>query len=898
MPVYYWSRTLVLVYFNFQETLDGSWMGEPLEDNLDLVPVSGTCIAGEGWEPHAEKVEEPIVRGGQNFINEKKQECAIGEGPVAERVQEPLAKNAAVPVNGSSIASEGREPNTERVQEPIVRGGQSSLNEKGQEYVDGEGSEPVAKSGQESLAKNVPEPVAGEEQEAVAENEHEFAAGNQQESVSGKEQETAPEGDDSTPRVGMTFKSPEEAFRFYDQYARRTGFGIKILHSMYYKDGRCRYLMLSCNRDGKVKYKSEKVAPKTNCNARFGLVCHKDGLLHVKKAINDHNHPLTPGTAQSHPSKKRKQYLGDIDGEGMLSDKSCQEHGSTKSQKQGVGDNKCKLRLVEGDGEALHQFFVGMQTKNSCFFHSIYLDEEGCLKNVFWADGRSRKAQRYFGDVVLFDSTFLISKFDLPIVSIVSVNHHGQLVLLGCALLSDETSETYTWLLKTWLSCMLGQTPTAIITDRNRAIQQAVVKVFPNARHRQCMWHIMKRIPENLRGCTEYKEIKKTFKKVVYDSLTAHEFEEDWRKMVEKHGLGDNEWLKSLYEDRHCWAPVFVKDTFWAGMSVTLRGESMNSFFHEYVNCKTTLQQFLREYEVIMKSKHEKEVQADLASHHQSTQLITQIYMEQQLCKVYTIDMFKKFQEEIKALVYCFPSLIKVDGQISIFEVQEHVRAKDGETIEQNNFEVRYNENELEIACICCSFQFRGILCRHALSVLHFQGAVELSSKYILQRWRKDFKQMHSLDCFPNQVVANGTIECHEIFHNRCLKLAEIGMMLDEKHELAVKVVNEAIQKLLSDDSTCEDTQAENVSLEATANCHMVNLSANGNRDVGNENHGIHDPLQVRRQVGSHPHFQFFQARVQADQQSTGYRSGAEWSLQQYFHDTQIPEVPPGSRPW
>ncbi|XP_008786607.2 protein FAR1-RELATED SEQUENCE 6-like [Phoenix dactylifera] len=878
-------------------------MGEPLDHNLDLVPVSGSSIAGEEWEPHAEKVHEPIVRGGQNFINEKIQESIVGEGlgPVAKRGQQPHAENVPVCVSGSSIAREGWKPNAEKVQEPIVRGGQNFINEKGKDCIVGEGPEPVAKRGQEPLDKNVLEPAAEEEQEPITENEHEFAAGNQPESVAEKEQEIAQEtilGDDSTPRVGMTFKSPEEAFRFYDQYACRTGFGIKILHSMYYKDGRCRYLMLSCNRDGKVNYKSEKVAPKTNCNARFGLVCHKDGLLHVKKAINDHNHPLTPGTAHSHPSKKRKQYLGDIDGDRMLSDKLCQEHGSTKSRKQGAGDNKCKLRLVEGDGEALCQFFVVMQTKNSCFFHSIYLDEEGCLKNVFWADGRSRIAYRYFGDVVLFDSTFLISKFDLPLVSIVGVNHHGQLVLLGCALLSDETSETYTWLFKTWLSCMLGQTPTAIITDRNRAIQQAVAKVFPRARHRQCMWHILKRHPENLQGCVQYKEIKKTFKKVVYNSLTANEFEEDWRKMVEKYGLGDNEWIKLLYEDRHCWAPVFVKDTFWAGMSVTLRGESMNSFFQEYIDCKTSLQQFLSEYEVIMQSKHEKEVQADLESQHQNTQLITQIYMEQQLCKVYTIDMFKKFQEEIKALVYCVSSLIKVDGRISIFEVQEHVRAKDGKTMEQKRYEVRYDENELEIACICCSFQFRGILCRHALSVLHFRGVAELSSNYILQRWRKDFKQMHSLNCFPNQVVVDGTMECHEIFRNRCLKLAEIGMMLDEKHEFAAKVVNEAIQKLLSDDSTCEDTQPETLSLEATTNCDMVSFSANDNRDVGNENHGIHDPLQVSRQIGSHPHFQFFQDRVQAGQQSTGYRSGAEWSFQQYFHDTQILEAPSCSRPW
>ena len=79
-------------------------------------------------------------------------------------------------------------------------------------------------------------------------------------------------------------------------------------------------------------------------------------------------------------------------------------------------------------------------------FFSIDLDEEDRLKNVFWADARSRAAYKYFGDVITFDTTYLTNKYDMPFAPFVGVNHHGQSILLGCGLISREDTETFTWL--------------------------------------------------------------------------------------------------------------------------------------------------------------------------------------------------------------------------------------------------------------------------------------------------------------------------------------------------------------------------------------------------------------------------------------------------------------------
>ncbi|KAK1257254.1 Protein FAR-RED IMPAIRED RESPONSE 1 [Acorus gramineus] len=107
--------------------------------------------------------------------------------------------------------------------------------------------------------------------------------------------------------------------------------------------------------------------------------------------------------------------------------------------------------------------------------------------------------------------------------------------------------------------------------------------------------------------------------------------------------MEDNEWLNSLYEDRERLVPIFVRDTFWAGMSTTQRSESMNAYFDDYLTSKTTLKQFVHQYENAFRNKHEKEALEEFHSFHSTPQLISPLKMEEQLANSYTINMFKKF---------------------------------------------------------------------------------------------------------------------------------------------------------------------------------------------------------------------------------------------------------------
>lgn len=53
-----------------------------------------------------------------------------------------------------------------------------------------------------------------------------------------------------------------------------------------------------------------------------------------------------------------------------------------------------------------------------------------------------------------------------------------------------------------------------------------------------------------------------------------------WLQMLADSYLGANrDWFETIYDMRHRWVPVFVRHSFWAGMSTTQRSESINAFF-------------------------------------------------------------------------------------------------------------------------------------------------------------------------------------------------------------------------------------------------------------------------------------------------------------------------------
>lgn len=179
-----------------------------------------------------------------------------------------------------------------------------------------------------------------------------------------------------------------------------------------------------------------------------------------------------------------------------------------------------------------------------------------------------------FGDVLYFDTTYKKNLYEMPFAPFTGVNHHLQSIQFGCALLLDETEDSFVWAFETFLGAMGGQPPTSIITDQDKAMGLAIRRVFPNARHRYCLWHILKKFPIQLSYVYFKKsKFKKDIKWCIRGTYRVHDFELLWKDLMVKYDLVGNSWLNQLYEIRERWAPIYHLDIFYAGMSTTGRSE-------------------------------------------------------------------------------------------------------------------------------------------------------------------------------------------------------------------------------------------------------------------------------------------------------------------------------------
>ncbi|XP_058217556.1 protein FAR-RED IMPAIRED RESPONSE 1-like [Rhododendron vialii] len=301
-------------------------------------------------------------------------------------------------------------------------------------------------------------------------------------------------------KEGMIFDTSEEAYSYYSRFAKEKGFAVAKRTSRKGKDGKLKDVTIACNRAGKARVTtSNPVKPrpqsKINCPAHVTVVLHPNGKWRLNRVALVHNHDQSPEKARYLKSNrvldehvKRRLELNDkarinlnqtyaslqieAGGPGKLPyiQKDCRNHV----------DKVRRSLLVEGDAEAMHNYFMKMKADNSDFFFAMDLDDEGRLRNVFWVDARSRAACKEFGDVVTFDTTYLVNRHDMPFAPFVGVNHHGQSVLLGCGLISHEDTKSFSWLFQTWKTCMWGCAPKAIIIDQCMAMKNAIEDIFPN----------------------------------------------------------------------------------------------------------------------------------------------------------------------------------------------------------------------------------------------------------------------------------------------------------------------------------------------------------------------------------------------------------------------------------
>ncbi|XP_074298697.1 protein FAR1-RELATED SEQUENCE 5-like [Silene latifolia] len=143
------------------------------------------------------------------------------------------------------------------------------------------------------------------------------------------------------------------------------------------------------------------------------------------------------------------------------------------------------------------------ETKGLVFAYET--DADNALTRIFWTNVDSIRCYTLFGDAMSFDPTYGTNKYNMKFAPFTRIDNHKKSITFGCALLDHEDDNSFIWAFQQFLKAMGSKEPNYIISDQDAGIINAVQDVFKKARHRFCMWHIMKKVTDKV-GSTICKE--------------------------------------------------------------------------------------------------------------------------------------------------------------------------------------------------------------------------------------------------------------------------------------------------------------------------------------------------------------------------------------------------------
>ncbi|KAL3332525.1 hypothetical protein AABB24_032879 [Solanum stoloniferum] len=583
------------------------------------------------------------------------------------------------------------------------------------------------------------------------------------------------------PEKGIEFDTKEAAYAYYKEYARSVGFGITIKASRRSKkSGKFIDVKIACSRFGtKRESGSSRSCPKTDCKASIHMKRKQNGKWYIHSFMKEHNHEVCQDDFY-YSVKGRGKKLADV-----------------VYQKKGL-----QLALDEGDLELLLDTLALMQAERPNSYYAIDFDKENRMRNVFWIDAKGRNDYVHFCDVIYLDTYYIRNKYKVPFLPIIGVNHHFQFLLLGCALVGDESSTTFAWLMHTWLRAVGVQSPRVVITDDDISLKEAVEEVFPKAQHCFCLWNVMGKVSQNLGNkITRPEDFVKKLKKCMWFPLKEEEFEKRWWKMVDLFKLRDDDLIRSLFENRTKWVPVYMRNTFFAGLSTVERSESVSSFFERYISSETEFKEFIGQFKLFVHEMYEEEAKADIESRRLPTIKTLSPY-EKQMSTVYTNSVFMKFQAEVFGAAACTILNEGEEGAEKLYRVNDRKK--------HQSFMVSWFARESCIVCSCHFFEYAGILCRHAITVLQVSGVPNIPALYKLERWTREAKTKGTACGIPRN--PRYRIQRLNDLCKLAAKFGEVGSLSWETYESAVNTLQAALHDCVNANNSVKSALVSNIS--------------------------------------------------------------------------------------
>ncbi|XP_073358034.1 protein FAR1-RELATED SEQUENCE 5-like [Aegilops tauschii subsp. strangulata] len=354
------------------------------------------------------------------------------------------------------------------------------------------------------------------------------------------------------------------------------------------------------------------------------------------------------------------------------------------------------------DIEHTMNYIEKLQVDKPGFVFKAQRDSSNAILSLFWTNSRSRLDYLLFGDIISFDTTFSTNKYNMPFAPIIGVNGHSRTIVFGWALLQDEKADTFKWLFETFVDVMGGKKPRVVLTDQDAAMKKAVPKVFPDAFHRFCIWHVCRKARENLKVYFHLKKgTEKDMEECIMQSLTVEEFERKWKEMEEKYSCGKHAHVKRMWDNRQYFVPAYFQGVFCPFTRSTSRSESFNSNFKDYVLRKDTIETFIHQYELFQENVIHIENQDRFISNEKVPVMWGYQRFERHAAEIYTRAIYCKFLTEMMNATAFGVKEIDKDKK---YELKRNFEYENPE-FDREVFIVQTDRTTDEFDCECGKFQ-------------------------------------------------------------------------------------------------------------------------------------------------------------------------------------------------
>ncbi|TVU19215.1 hypothetical protein EJB05_35353, partial [Eragrostis curvula] len=632
------------------------------------------------------------------------------------------------------------------------------------------------------------------------------------------------------PCVGMTFDTCEAAKSFYNNYARYKGFSVRIDNSNKTKwaggKSRVKYV---CHKAGVNK----KNKPATDGPITEKKVTKKRKRDHIERtkcpalmAVKftgsywvvdtfraEHNHDLVQKFSltkflRSHRDipPEEKQFIRTLHSCTIKTVRAyqlmCELYGGEQNVPYTVCDckNLRKSYGAENEGKDMKktfELFDEMKKQDPDFFYDYTLHIFGRVEHLFWIDGESVRQFAHYGDCISFDTTYCTNKYNMPCAPFIGINRHGQSIQLGCGFLRNEKTESFVWLFERFkIACGV---PAYIITDQAAAIAAAIEKVFPEAVHRLCRWHIMENVRKHMGAfLSGNKQLADDFNDCISNSFSPEEFQSKWQAMIDTHEQHGHEGFEALHRIRQDWIPAYFMDCFFPFLQTTARSEGFNAVLKRYVNPNNSLLTFVEQYMKIQQSILGRKNEFEFNTLVREPDFLTGHPMEQQMMVTYTRRLFNVFQVELQ---YTSSYFIRETGTPNVFDIVPYTACPEP-LYHSRTFRVRANPSDEEYECTCCKFARDGILCCHILKVFDKLAVRLVPARYIKQRWTMIHDedgaepQLEAMLEAPGMTDSGKQAVRHHRVCNSFAKITRPSVAIDDEYAVIVRHV-EALQSEL-----------------------------------------------------------------------------------------------------